>query len=168
MNTDRKQTPDTGVDRPEKSFPVLLGCLVALLALESLALVALVIWLGVQAAEATASDVASGIALLIIAALCALWLVLTTVAAARRRSWMRASVITWHLLVLAIAVGCFTGITAVPQAGWVLLVLAAVGIGLVVAPQVTRVTARESAPAEDSKDSEAPAESAASPDRKKD
>ncbi|GAB3612379.1 hypothetical protein GCM10027415_07190 [Humibacter ginsengisoli] len=168
MNTDRKQTPDTGVDRPEKSFPVLLGCLVALLALESLALVALVIWLGVQAAEATASDVASGIALLIIAALCALWLVVTTVAAARRRSWMRASVITWHLLVLAIAVGCFTGITAVPQAGWVLLVLAAVGIGLVVAPQVTRVTVRESTPAEDSKDSEAPAESAASPDRKKD
>ncbi|GAB3608603.1 hypothetical protein GCM10027414_07280 [Humibacter ginsengiterrae] len=168
MNTDRKQTPDIGVDRPEKSFPVLLGCLVALLALESLALVALVIWLGVQAAEATASDVASGIALLIIAALCALWLVLTTVAAARRRSWMRASVITWHLLVLAIAVGCFTGITAVPQAGWVLLVLAAVGIGLVVAPQVTRATARESAPAEDSKDSEAPAESASSPDGKKD
>ncbi|WP_460522165.1 hypothetical protein [Humibacter antri] len=121
----------------------------ALLALESLALVTLVIWLAAQAAEATASDIASGIALLIIAALCAVWLVLTTVAAARRRSWMRASVITWHLLVLAIAVGCFTGVTAVPQAGWGLLVVAAVGIGLVVAPQVTRVTARESAPAAD-------------------
>jgi hypothetical protein len=131
---------------------VLLGCLVALLAIESAALILLVIWLGVQAAEAAASDLASGLALLVIAALCVVWLVLTTVAAARRRSWMRASTITWHLLVLAVAIGCFTGVTAVPQAGWVLLAIAAAGIALVVAPPVTRATARDAGPSAESAD----------------
>jgi uncharacterized membrane protein YhaH (DUF805 family) len=134
-----------GVDRPEKSFPPLLACLVVLLALESAGVVVLVIWLGIQAAQATASDLTSGIAILVIAALCALWLVLTTIAAARKRSWMRASSITWHLLVLATAVGSFTGVTAVPQAGWVLLVVALIGIGLVVTPQVTRATTSDAA-----------------------
>ena len=129
-----------GIDRPEKSFPPLLTCLVVLFALESLAAIGLVSWLAVQAAQSTASDVGSGIAILVIGALCALWLVLTTIAAARRRSWVRASTITWHLLVLAIAVGSFTGVTAVPQAGWVLLVVALIGIGLSVTPQVTRAT----------------------------
>ena len=146
VNTDRKQMPDIGVDRPENSYPVLLGCLVALLALQSAALIALVIWLLIQAVGASAANLASGIALLVIAALCAVWLVLTTVAAARRRSWMRASVITWHLIVLAVAVGSFTGVTAVPEAGWVLLVVALLGVGLVLTPQVTRATARDVTP----------------------
>lgn len=150
MGTDREPSSDSDVDRPEKSFPALLGCLVALLALESAALVLLVIWLGVRAAEAAASDLSSGLALLIIAALCVVWLVLTTVAAARRRSWMRASTITWHLLVLAVAIGCFTGVTAVPEAGWVLLAIGAVGIALVVAPPVTRATARDASPSAES------------------
>jgi hypothetical protein len=122
---------------------------VALLTVESVAVVGLAIWLGVQAARATASDLASGIAVLLIAALCALWLVLTTVAAARRRSWMRGSSITWHLLVFAVAIGCFTGVTAVPQAGWWLLVIAVIGVGLVLSPSVTRATARQDATVEE-------------------
>ncbi|NNC13124.1 hypothetical protein HII28_14710 [Planctomonas sp. JC2975] len=121
---------------------MLLGCLVALLSLESLCLIAVVIWLSMQAAQTAASDVPTGLALLIIAALCAVWVVLTTVGAARRRSWMRGSTITLHILVFAIAIGSFTGVTAVPEAGWVLLIVAALGIGLVLAPSVTRATAR--------------------------
>lgn len=142
MNTERKHLHDSGVDRPEKSYPVLLGCLVALLALEAVGVIVLVIWLVLLAVSAGASDTASGIALLAIAALCGVWIVLTTVAAARKRSWMRASSITWHLLVLAVAVGCFTGVAAVPEAGWWLLVIAVLGIGLVLAPSVTRATAQ--------------------------
>ncbi len=143
MNTVRKQSPDNGGDRVEKSFPALLGCLVALLALESAAVVVLVIWLAVQAAQARATDMLSGVALLVVAGLCAVWLLLTTVAAARRRPWMRASSITWHLLVLAVAVGCFTGVTAVPQAGWWLLAVALAGLVLVLSGPVTRATARD-------------------------
>ncbi|MGN6127924.1 MAG: hypothetical protein ACTHON_15290 [Humibacter sp.] len=130
-------------DRPERAFPALLGCLVALLTLESLGLIVLVVWLAVQETQVAASDSISGLALLVIAVLCAVWLVLTTIAAARRRSWMRGSSITWHVIVLAVAIGCFTGVTAVPAAGWWLLVIALVGIGLVLAPSVTRATARE-------------------------
>ncbi|MHA7987207.1 hypothetical protein ACX9R5_15515 [Rathayibacter sp. CAU 1779] len=115
----------------------------ALLSLESLCLIAGVIWLSVQAAQAAASDVSTGLALLIIAALCAVWVVLTTVGAARRRSWMRGSTITLHILVFAIAIGSFTGVTAVPEAGWVLIIVAALGIGLALAPSVTRATARQ-------------------------
>ncbi|WP_243063574.1 hypothetical protein [Humibacter sp. RRB41] len=152
MNTDRKHTPDTSADRPERSFPAALGCLVALLALEALALIAVVIWLGVLEAQATASDSVSGLALLLIGALCAVWLVLTAVAGARRRSWMRGSSITWHVIVLAIAIGCFTGVTAVPAAGWWLLVIALLGIGLVLVPSVTVATAREVAPYSEAQD----------------
>jgi hypothetical protein len=140
VSTDGEQPSDIGVDRAEKPFPALLGCLVALLVLESAALLLLMVWLVVQASTAAASDVTSGLALLVIGALCTVWIVLTTVAAARRRSWMRASAITWHLLLLAVAVGCFTGATAVPQAGWVLLLIAVAGIALAVAPPVTRAT----------------------------
>ncbi|GAB3385336.1 hypothetical protein GCM10027568_02260 [Humibacter soli] len=143
MNTDRKQSPDTSADRPERTFPPLLGCLVALLALESLGLIVLVVWLAVQETQVAASDSVSGLALIVIGVLCAVWLVLTTIAATRRRSWMRGSSITWHVIVLAVAIGCFTGVTAVPAAGWWLLVIALVGIGLVLAPSVTRATARE-------------------------
>ena len=113
-----------------------------LLGLEALGVVALVIWLVVQAFVAGASDTGSGIALLVIAVLCAVWIVLTAVAAARKRSWMRASSVTWHLLVLAVAVGCFTGVAAVPAAGWPLLVIGVAGIALVLSPPVTRVTAQ--------------------------
>jgi hypothetical protein len=143
VNTERKQTPDTSADRPERSFPAALGCLIALLALEAAALAAVVIWLGLLEAQATASDSISGLALLAIAALCALWLVLTTVGAARRRPWIRGSSITWHVVVLAIAIGCFTGVTAVPSAGWWLLLIALVGIGLALIPSVARATERE-------------------------
>lgn len=119
----------------------------ALLALESVALVVLVIWLVVLQTQAAASDAASGIALLIIGVLCAVWVIATTLGAARRRSWMRASSVTWHLIVFAVAVGSFLGATAVPTAGWWLLLVSIVGIALVFAPQVTRATAREVAPA---------------------
>ncbi|QDZ16479.1 hypothetical protein [Humibacter ginsenosidimutans] len=119
-----------------------MGCLIGLLALETVGVIVLVIWLIVQAVVAGASDTGSGIALLVIAVLCAVWIVLTTVAAARRQPWMRASSITWHLLVIAVAFGCFTGITAVPQAGWWLLLIGIVGIALVVMPSVTRATAQ--------------------------
>lgn len=153
MKTDREPSADIGGDRVENSFPVLLKCLVALLALESIALVALVIWLVLQEGQATASDSTSGIAIIVIAVLCALWIVLTTVAAARRRSWMRASAITVHVMIAAVALGCFTGVTAVPQAGWVLIAVAVLGIGLVVAPSVTKATARDTMPAADAPDS---------------
>jgi hypothetical protein len=146
VNTDREQSSATDGSRPQASFPALLGCLVALLALESLTLVGLVVWLIVEAVSSAAADTASGIALLVIAALCAVWVSLTAVAAARRRSWMRGSSITWHLLVLAVAIGCFTGVTAVPQAGWVLLLVAVLGIGLVLVPSVTRATAADVQP----------------------
>lgn len=147
MNTDRKYTPDTSADRPERSFPALLGFLVGLLGLESAALIVLVIWLVILEVNAAASDSVGGLALLVIAALGAVWLVLTTIGAARRRSWMRGSSITWHVIVLAISIGCFTGVTAVPAAGWWLLAIAVIGIGLVLTPSVTRATARDTLPA---------------------
>jgi hypothetical protein len=142
VNTDRTHQPDSGVDRVENPYPVLLRCLVGLLGLEALGVVALLIWLVVQAFVAGASDTGSGVALLVIAALSTVWIVVTAVAAARKRSWMRASSVTWHLLVLAVAVGCFTGVAAAPAAGWPLLVVGVAGIGLVLSPSVTRVTAQ--------------------------
>jgi hypothetical protein len=143
VNTERGIARDSAADRPGDAFPVLLGCFAGLLALESVAVLALVIWGGVQTARSQASDLAGALALLVCAALCVVWLVAMTVGTVRRRPWIRASSITWHLLVFAVAIGCFTGITAVPAAGWWLLALSIVGIALVVTPAVTRATARK-------------------------
>jgi hypothetical protein len=129
-------------------LPPLLIALAVLLFLEAAGAVALVVWLAFELATAGSASYASGVALLVLALLAAVWIALTAVSALRGKSWVRASAVTWQVLQIAVAIGSFQGLYARPDLGWALLVPALVGIGLALSPSVVRATARSRAEAE--------------------
>jgi hypothetical protein len=50
--------------------------------------------------------------------------------------------LTWQLLQIAVAIGCFQGVFAVPSLGWALLAPAVVAILLLLSPPVVAATRR--------------------------
>jgi hypothetical protein len=129
-----------GDDRPENlRRPPLLIALSVLLILEAALMVGVVGWLLLQLATQPGASLPGAIAILVIATIGALWVIVAAVGSIRMRSWIRALALTWQLIQLAVAIGCFQGLTAEPAIGWVLLVPSVIGILLVLSPPVTRV-----------------------------
>ncbi|MCX7521098.1 hypothetical protein OSC27_02265 [Microbacterium sp. STN6] len=122
--------------------PAFLTALAVLLFLDAALVAATVVWLLFELLTATPSSYASAVAILVLAALAAVWLVVTALATLRGRSWVRAAAITWQILQLAIAVGFFQGQDARPTLAWALLVPALIGVALALSPAVVRATAR--------------------------
>ena len=122
--------------------PPLLIALAVLLFLEAAGAVALVVWLAYELVAVGPESYASGVALLVLAVLAAVWISLTAVSTLRPKSWVRASAVTWQVLQTAVAIGSFQGLYAQPDLGWALLVPALVGIGLALSPSVVRATTR--------------------------
>ena len=120
----------------------MLTALAVLLWLEAAALVAVTAWLLVELVTAQAGSAAGGLAIVVFAALAAVWLGITAFATLRGRAWIRGSAVTWQVLQIAIAAGFFQGADARPGLAWTLLVPALVGIALVLTPGVVRATAR--------------------------
>jgi hypothetical protein len=67
----------------------------------------------------------------------------TAVATLRGRSWIRGAAVTWQVVQIAIAAGCFQGLYARPDLGWALLVPSIIGILLAISPQVVAATRRD-------------------------
>jgi len=103
-----------------------------LLILEAAAMVAVLGWLIIDLMVLRPSSYATAIALIVVVALGAVWVVANAVGAIRLAGWSRGSAIAWQLLQLSIAVGAFQGLFARPDIGWVLLVPAIVITGLLV------------------------------------
>ena len=101
-----------------------------LLALEALALIAVVAWLVIDLLTVEPSSYATAIALLVLVVLGAIWISAVAIGSLRRASWARASAIVWQVLQVSIAVGAFQGLFARPDVGWVLLVPAITVVGL--------------------------------------
>ncbi|WP_022893203.1 hypothetical protein [Agromyces subbeticus] len=101
-----------------------------LLFVEAAAMVALVVWLLVDLFALEPSSYATAIALLVLVAIGALWVVAMAFASLRRAPWSRAAAIVWQILQVSIAVGAFQGLFARPDLGWALLVPAITVIGL--------------------------------------
>ena len=101
-----------------------------LLLLEAAAVIALLVWLIADLITLQPSSFATAVALIVLVAIGAAWLVAVALASLRRRPWARASAIVWQVLQLSIAVGAFQGLFARPDIGWVLLVPAITVIGL--------------------------------------
>lgn len=106
--------------------------LFAIVALEALALWAVVLRAIAGLVADGAESLSTGIALTALAAIAALWLSATAVAVARRQRWSRGSVITWQVLQVAVAVGLLQGsgstlaqmaVLAVPAVAAIVLVL---------------------------------------------
>ncbi|WP_243648566.1 hypothetical protein [Agromyces fucosus] len=122
-SSDRVATPDTGV----RTALVVVS---VLLLLEAAAMVALVIWLVIDLFSLEPSSYATAIALLVLVAIGAIWVVTVALGSLRQAPWSRAAAIVWQILQVSIAVGAFQGLFARPDVGWALLVPAITVIGL--------------------------------------
>ena len=96
--------------------------LVLLLGAEAALLWALVVWLILELLTDQPTSFASALAILVITLIAAAWVSTITVATLRGRSWIRAAAVTWQLVQVFIAIGCFQGLYARPDLGWALLV----------------------------------------------
>lgn len=102
--------PNGGADEAMLRNGVRLNwVLVAIVALEAVALWAAVFALVIGMVSGGADSFSSGIALTVLAAVAAVWLSATAVAVARAQRWARGSVITWQVMQVAIAVGAVQG-----------------------------------------------------------
>ena len=84
----------------------------------------------------------SAIALAVLTAVAAVFLGYLAVAVLRGRTWVRGAVLTWQVLQVAVAIGCFQGYFARPDIGWVLLVPALIAVGLLFTTPVMAATTR--------------------------
>jgi hypothetical protein len=143
VNTRRKPPYANAADASAPAGrPPFLVVLVVLLFAEAALVVGALVWLVVQLTTAKPASMASALAIVVMAALAAIWVTATAIGALRRRPWIRGSAVTWQLVQAAVAVGCFQGLYAEPWLGWALLIPAVAGVLLVVSPSVTRVTRR--------------------------
>lgn len=72
--------------------------------------------------------IAQGVGIVIIVLVCAIWALVTTVGAFRRRTWARASNLTIQVLVIAAATGVLQGIIGTRGLGVALLALGVAGL----------------------------------------
>ncbi|WP_235497262.1 hypothetical protein [Agreia sp. Leaf283] len=114
------------------------------LAAEALLATGVTVWLVIELLTATPDSFASAVVILLLAAglACALWAMV--VGLLRRQTWVRGAALTWQLLQIAVAIGCFQGVFAVPSLGWALLIPAAIAILLLMSPPVVAATRRVS------------------------
>lgn len=126
-------------DQPGRRPPLLIA-LAALLFAETALVLALVVWELVGLLTARPDSYASAIALFVLGIITVGWGLATGIATLHGRGWIRASVVTWQVLQLAVAVGCFQGLYARPDLGWALLIPAVAGILLAVSKPVVQAT----------------------------
>jgi hypothetical protein len=126
VNADVESDPG----RPAPGVRAALTTITALLFLEAVGMIAIVGWLVVDLFALQPSSYATAIALIVLAAVGAIWTLGVAIASLKRRSWSRAAAIVWQVLQLSIAVGAFQGLFARPDLGWLLLVPAVVVTGL--------------------------------------
>lgn len=117
-----------------------LIALVVLLAAEAALLWAVVGWLILELLTEQPSSYASALAILVIVLIAAVWVSAITVATLRGRSWIRAAAVTWQLVQVFIAIGCFQGLYARPDLGWALLVPSALVLVLLFTRSVMAAT----------------------------
>ncbi|MFZ7089037.1 hypothetical protein [Curtobacterium sp. RRHDQ10] len=129
--------PDRG---PLRSRALLV--LVVIVGLEFLAVAAVTIVLLVDLLVTPPAVVANGIAIVVLAAVAALWLAFMVIGLVRSRPWVRSGIIVWQFLQIAIAVGAFQGVFREPAIGWALLVPALLALVLVFSKSVTARLAR--------------------------
>lgn len=124
-------------ERPSGGLPLTL--LTLLLGLEAVAMTALALFLLFELLTQPAASIGGGIAIVVLGFLAALWLVAIVIGVVRRRPWIRGAAMTWQFLQIAVAVGCFQGLFAQPDIGWLLLAPALVCILLLLSPRLTAV-----------------------------
>lgn len=126
------------MSRPSR-HPLVVALFVLVLA-ECVLVAGVTIYLVVEIVATQPASYASGLALIVLALIATIWLGFIAANILRGRAWVRGGTLVWQVLQIAVAIGCFQGVFAQPQIGWVLLVPALVAIGLLFAPPVIAAT----------------------------
>lgn len=142
MNKPPDQPRDALNTAPDARPARALVAVAALLAAEALLLWAAAVWLIIELLSATPTSLASAAAILVLVILAAVWVSAVALGALRRRPWIRGAAVTWQLVQVAVAVGCFQGLYARPDVGWALLLPSIAVIVLLFTPQVVAETRR--------------------------
>ena len=132
--------PGDGIGRAPR-HPVLIVLTVLLFA-ECALLVAATVYLVVELLTVPPASYPSAIFLTLLTAIAAVWLGAIATGSLRGASWIRGAAIVWQVLQGAVAIGCFQGVFARPEIGWLLLVPSIVGIVLLFTPPVVAATRR--------------------------
>lgn len=114
--------------------------LVVLVGVEALALAGAAVFLLWELAVDEPTSYATAVAILVLAAVAAVWLAAVTLGLWRGRGWARGGALFWQLVQLAIALGSFQGVFARPDIGWLLVVPSVLVIALLFARSVVRST----------------------------
>jgi hypothetical protein len=116
--------------------------LAVLLFAECALLAAATVYLLVELLVAEPASFTSALALLVLTAIATVWLGFIAANVLRGRAWTRGAAIVWQVLQGAVALGCFQGVFARPEIGWLLLVPALVVLVLLFTPPVVAATSR--------------------------
>ena len=132
-----------GLDAPQPARRSrALIALVLLLAAESALLWAAVVWLILELLTDQPTSLASALAILVLTVVAALWVSAIAVGTFRGRTWIRAAAVTWQLVQVFVAIGCFQGLYARPDLGWALLIPSVLVIVLLFTRSVVEATSR--------------------------
>lgn len=135
--------PDSGHPGAPIKRPVLLVVLGILLLVEAAAVLAVGLWSLVQLITSVPESYVTAVALVVLVFVAGFWVLATAVGTFRLRPWIRGAALTWQVLQIVVAVGCFQGLLGEPADGWPLLIVAVVGVALLLSPSVVAVTRRE-------------------------
>ena len=116
--------------------------LAVLLFAECALLAAATVYLLIELLVAKPSSFVSALALLVLTAIAAVWLGFIAANVLRGRAWTRGAAVTWQVLQGAVAIGCFQGVFARPEIGWLLLLPALLVLVLLFTPPVVAATSR--------------------------
>lgn len=119
--------------------------LFVLLFAEAALMLAAVMWLVFELLTEQPASFVSAVAILVLTIVAFVFVAAVAIGAVRRRSWIRGAAISWQLMQVAIAVGCFQGIYARPELGWALLAPSLIVIALLLAPGIRSQFAHDEA-----------------------
>ena len=122
--------------------PPLLVLLAVIVAAEAVVMAGVVVWLLIELLTSRPSSYETALAILVLAAIAAVFLAIVAVHTLRAQPWTRAAMLTWQILQIVIAIGCFQGLVADPAIGWYLLVPGLLAVLLLFTPSVVAATRR--------------------------
>lgn len=120
----------------ERSRPATVRVLSVVIAIETLAALAVVVVLVLEVITAPAASFGGALALTALALAATVWLAAILRGIWRGRAWSRAAAIVWQVLQIAIGVGALQGAVAQPAWGWPLIIVAVTGFLLLLGKPV--------------------------------
>ena len=125
-----------------RSLPPTLRALSVILFAEAAAMIVILVFFVGGVVTGTAENPGTAVAITVVIAVAAVFLVTLAIASLSAKPWMRSAALMWQILQLAVAVGAFQGVFASPGIAWLILVPTVAAIILLFTPSVVHATRR--------------------------